>query len=53
VLKAEKYGLDEGCRADFVVLEGETLTEAVMNRTPRKLVVKRGRIVAENGRCLV
>jgi cytosine/adenosine deaminase-related metal-dependent hydrolase len=53
VMKVERYGLAEGCRADFVVLDGETLTEAMMNRLPRTLVVKRGRVVTENGRCLV
>ena len=53
VLKADEYGLNEGCRADFVLLDGENLTEAVMKRTPRKVVVKHGRVVAENGHCLL
>jgi len=46
---AEQYGLSPGCRADFVVIEGETLAEAVMNRAPRKYVVKHGQVVARNG----
>ncbi|MEO6458502.1 MAG: amidohydrolase family protein [Chloroflexia bacterium] len=53
VLGARDYGLGVGCRADCVVLDGETLTEAVMNRAPRTCVFKGGRIVAKDGRCLV
>jgi cytosine/adenosine deaminase-related metal-dependent hydrolase len=53
VMALESYGLAEGCCADFVVLDGESFTEAIMNRLPRILVVKRGQVVAENGRCLV
>jgi cytosine deaminase len=51
-LRLEGYGLDLGCTADFVVLPGEALAEAVVSRPPRSLVVKRGRIVAREGRCL-
>jgi cytosine/adenosine deaminase-related metal-dependent hydrolase len=49
----DSYGIEPGCRADFVLLDGETLAEAVVSRRPRKLVVKAGRIVARDGRPLV
>ena len=49
VMGLADYGLEPGCRADFAVLDGETLTEAVVSRRPRKLVVKGGHIVARNG----
>ena len=52
VIGTERYGLTIGCRADLVIMEGETLTEAVMNRAPRKCVVKNGRVVAAEGQCL-
>ena len=45
-LGLEEYGLEVGCHADFVVLPGEVLAEAVVSRPPRSLVVKRGRVVA-------
>ena len=53
VLKERDYGLAVGCRADFVVVDGETHVEAVIERPPRRLVVKHGRVVARDGECLV
>jgi cytosine deaminase len=47
------YGVAEGCNADLVLVEGETLAEAVVNRPERKLVLKRGRVVARDGVALV
>jgi cytosine/adenosine deaminase-related metal-dependent hydrolase len=47
------YGLAPGCRADFVVVDGETHVEAVIERPPRWLVVKNGRVVAREGECVV
>ena len=53
VMGAEGYGLKVGCHADFVVVPGDALAEAVVNRPPRSLVVKGGVVVARNGTCLV
>ena len=53
VIGMENYGLEPGCSADFVLVDGETHIEAVIERPPRWLVVKRGRIVARDGECLV
>ena len=52
VVGAAGYGVEAGCRADFVVVDGETLAEAVINRAPRAYVVKAGRVVAADGQCL-
>ena len=49
----ENYGLEPGCPADFVLVDGETHVEAVIERPPRWLVIKRGQIVARDGECLV
>ena len=49
VMKLNGYGLRIGCNADLVLVEGETITETIMNRPPRALVLKRGNIVARNG----
>jgi len=43
------YGLEIGARGDFVALEAETVAEAVVNRPPRALVVKGGRVIARGG----
>jgi cytosine/creatinine deaminase len=51
VLGLEGYGLEVGCRADLVVVPGETLGEIVAMRPPRALVVSGGRVVARDGRC--
>ena len=47
------YGLAVGCRADLVVVPGDTPTEAVINLPPRTYVFKAGRLVAAAGQCLV
>ena len=47
-----RYGLDTGSDADLVLIEGETLADAVVSRAPRRLVLKRGKIVARDGACL-
>ncbi|MFI9010469.1 amidohydrolase [Actinosynnema sp. NPDC053489] len=43
-------GLTEGAPADLVVVPGDTVTAAVMDRAPRTLVVHGGRVVAADGR---
>ena len=53
MMHLESYGLEPGCRADLVLLDGETLAEAVVSRRRRKLVVKSGRVVARDGQALV
>jgi cytosine/creatinine deaminase len=52
VTGAEGYGLETGCVADFVIVDGETHVEAVIERPARWMVVKRGRVVAREGVCL-
>jgi cytosine/creatinine deaminase len=42
-------GLVPGEPADLVLLPGETVTSAVMDRPSERTVIHRGRIVAENG----
>ena len=43
------YGLHEGARADLVLVDAETLAQAVVSRPVRKLVVTHGKIVARHG----
>ena len=52
VMGLEGYGLDEGCCADLVLVEAETVTHAVVSHPPRRLVLKGGRVVARNGHSL-
>jgi cytosine/adenosine deaminase-related metal-dependent hydrolase len=47
------YGLDVGCAGDMVLIDAETVAHAVVERPRRKLVVKRGRIVARDGAALM
>jgi len=53
VLGLDRYGLAVGDRADLVVLPGETLGELVAMRPPRAWVISRGRVVAQNGQCVL
>ncbi|MDQ3549583.1 MAG: amidohydrolase family protein [Chloroflexota bacterium] len=52
VIGDDNYGLAVGCNADFVLVDGETHVEAVIERPARWLVVKGGQIVAREGECL-
>jgi cytosine/creatinine deaminase len=52
VMALDGYGIAPGDRADFVLVEGESLAEAVVNRAPRQIVVKSGRVVVRNGQTL-
>jgi cytosine/adenosine deaminase-related metal-dependent hydrolase len=47
------YGLHEGAQADLVLVEAETAAEAVCMHPPRRCVIKRGRVVARDGRALL
>jgi cytosine/creatinine deaminase len=47
VLGLEGYGIEPGCRADFVVLQAANPIEALRLKPARLLVVRRGRIIAE------
>jgi cytosine/adenosine deaminase-related metal-dependent hydrolase len=53
VLGDDSYGLAVGANADFVIVDGETHVEAVIERPARWLVVKAGKVVARDGECLV
>ena len=53
VMRLENYGLAAGCQADFVLVEAETVAEAVARPPVRRLVVKGGRVVARDGRATV
>jgi cytosine/adenosine deaminase-related metal-dependent hydrolase len=50
VLGLEGYGLTEGCAADLIAVGAESVAEAVASHPPRLLVMKRGRIVALEGK---
>ena len=42
-------GLDVGDVADLVVLPGDTVTSAVMDRPARQLVIRSGAVIARSG----
>jgi cytosine deaminase len=47
ILGLEDYGLHKGAQASLVVLEASDPVEALRLRATRRLVISRGRIVAE------
>ncbi len=53
VMSASHYGLGVGSFADLVLVQAETAAEAVVYHPARRLVLKRGRIVARDGRALL
>jgi cytosine/creatinine deaminase len=52
VLGLEDYTLKEGAWADLVAVPVASVPEAVVEHPPRLLVMKRGRIIARNGKLL-
>jgi cytosine deaminase len=53
MMGVKDYGLAKGCAGDLVLVDAETVAQAVVDRPRRKLVVKRGLIVARNGKALI
>ncbi len=53
IMEVDGYGLEPGCRADCVLVEGETLAEAVVTHAPRNLVLKGGQVTARDGACVI
>lgn len=49
-LRVPEYGLQPGCHADFFLVDAPTPAAAVVTHPPRSLVVKRGRVVARDGK---
>ncbi|MFJ5369702.1 amidohydrolase family protein, partial [Bosea sp. CER48] len=49
VMEIADYGLGEGKIADLVIMPGQSLTDIVVTRSPKRRVIKRGRIVARDG----
>jgi len=47
ILGLEGYGLAPGCHADLVILDAGSTVEAIRLRAARRLVLRRGRVVAE------
>jgi cytosine deaminase len=50
ILGLQGYGLDVDCHADLVLLDAADPIEAIRLRAARKLVMRRGRVVAESPR---
>ncbi|MGP4805263.1 amidohydrolase family protein [Agrobacterium cavarae] len=48
----EEHSLTIGGRGDVVIVEGETVGEAIVTHQPRKLVVTAGNVVARDGESL-
>lgn len=48
-LNIPDYGLEVGCQANLLLLPAENVAEAVVNRSPRRTVISRGRVVARDG----
>ncbi|MGH2551340.1 MAG: amidohydrolase, partial [Thermomicrobiales bacterium] len=53
VLGETGYGISPGAIADLVLIDGQNHVAAVIERPTNRLVMKRGRVVAQDGVCLV
>jgi cytosine deaminase len=49
ILRLEDYGVDEGCKADLIVVPARNAAEAVVMHPARSLVLKNGKVVASSG----
>lgn len=52
VMGVDNYGLNPGDAADIVLVAGETLGHAIVEHPPRQLVLKAGRVVAQDGQSM-
>jgi cytosine deaminase len=50
ILGLEGYGLQPGCHADLVLLDAADPVEAIRLRAARRMVMRRGKIIAESPR---
>jgi cytosine deaminase len=48
ILGLEGYGIAPGCKADLVLLDAGDPVEAIRLRAARRLVIRRGQVVAES-----
>ncbi len=48
-MQLEDYGLEKGCKADFVLLQARNPIEAIRLKANRLKVVRRGKVIAETG----
>ncbi len=48
----QEYGLAPGCFADLLLVPAETIAEAVAQRPAGRIVLRRGRLVAQDGKAL-
>ena len=44
------YGVQPGCRADFVLYDEKSAPEAIIEQKPRHIVVKDGKVIAKRGK---
>ncbi len=49
VMQLDSYGIAAGCMADLLIVPGQTMAEAVVTRSPKRRVIKAGRVVARDG----
>ena len=52
ILGLEGYGLQPGCHADLVLLDASDPVEAIRLRAARRVVLRRGQVVAESPRAV-
>jgi cytosine/creatinine deaminase len=50
LMRLEKYGLEQGCQADFVILDAPTPSAAIVGQAEKLSVFKAGNLVAQNRR---
>lgn len=53
LMRLDGYGIEPGCKADFTLLQGQTIGHAVVQPAVPPLVVKNGAVIARNGTCIV
>lgn len=53
LMRLQDYGLAVGCQADVTLLQGQTVSHAVVQPSLPPLVIKGGRVIARAGQCIV
>lgn len=51
-MNLSKYGLEEGCYADLVVLDAVSAAEAIVKQSDKEWIIKRGKVIIKNTRTM-
>ena len=50
ILGLENYGIDEDCKANFVLVKGRAISECIVTCPSDRIVFRNGKVIARDGK---